>query len=92
MITQLVCSTPHSDNGSNLSSSICGTGCLSKVTSSKLIQPVLIQLVGRTLHSDNGVTGHLSKVTISRLKKLIRHVFTQLVGRTLRLDNGCTVC
>ena len=34
-----------------------GTGRLTKVTSSKLnklIQPVLIQFVGHTLHTDNG--------------------------------------
>ena len=57
----------------------------------KLIQPVLINLAGRTLHSDNGgtfsydigSTGHLSKVTRSKLNKLIQAVFLQLVYRTL---------
>ena len=63
-----------------------GTGRHSKVTSSKLkkvIQPVVIQLVCCTLHSDNssnlssgnngtlrsdnGGTGRLSKVTSSKL-------------------------
>ena len=48
----------------------------------KLIQPVLIHLVGCTLCSDNGgtlsldngCTGRLSKVTSSKLKKLIQPV------------------
>ena len=47
-----------------------------------IIQPVIIQLVVRTLHSDNGDTlrsgnggtGHLAKVTSCKLKNLIRPV------------------
>ena len=59
----------------------------SLVVSKKLIQPVLIQLVGCTLCSDNGgtgVTGCLSKVTSSMLKKLIQPVLIQLVGHVER--------
>ena len=67
MLIQLVGRTLRSYNDGNLCSDNCGTlssdnggtGHLSKVTSSKLkklIRPVLIQLVGRTLHSDNGCT------------------------------------
>ena len=51
MLIQSVGRTPYSDNG--------GIGHLSKVTNCKLkilIHPVLIQLVGRTLHSNNGDT------------------------------------
>ena len=50
VLIQLVGYTRHSDNAGKLSSDNCATGCLSKVTSSKLkklIQPVLIQLVSR---------------------------------------------
>ena len=64
------------------------TGYLSKVTNGKIkkhIQPVLIQLAGRILHSDNGGTftsdncgtGHISKVTNSKLKKLTQTVLIQ---------------
>ena len=57
----------------------------------KVIHPVLIQLVGRTLHSGNGGTlssdnvgtGRLSIVTSSKLKKLIQPVLIQLVVSTL---------
>ena len=70
---------------------------------------MLIWLVCPTLHSDNGCilssdnggTGHLSKVTGSKLKKLlqltliqkelIQPVSIQLVCRTLPLDNGGTL-
>ena len=62
MLIQLVGCTLCSDNGGNLSSrnggnlisDNGGTGHLSKVASrklKKLIQPVLIELVGHTLHS-----------------------------------------
>ena len=44
---------------------------------------MLIQLVVRTLHSENGGTGR-------KLMKLIQPVLTQLIGRTLRSDNGST--
>ena len=57
---------------------------------------MLIQFLGRTLHSNNGDTlssdtsgtGHLSKVTSGKLKRLIHPMLIQLVGRTLRSDNG----
>ena len=60
---------------------------------------MLIQLVGHTLHLDNGCTlcgdhggtGHLSKVTNSKYKKLIQPVLIQLVVRTLYSDNGGTL-
>ena len=66
----------------------------SLVVSKKLIQPVLIQLVGCTLCSDNGgtgVTGCLSKVTSSMLKKLIQPVLIQLIRHGLFSDNGGTL-
>ena len=52
---------------------------------------MLIQLVGRsllsdnggTLSSDNGGTGRLSKVTSNKIKKHIQPVFIQLVALTL---------
>ena len=67
MLIQLVGSTLRSNNGGMVSSGNCGTlssdnggtGHLSNVTGSKLkklIQPVFIQLEGRTLLSDNGDT------------------------------------
>ena len=68
---------------------------------------MLIQLVGRTLHSDNGDilcldkggnlcsdnvgTGHLSIVTSSKLKKLIQLVLTLIVDHTFRSDNSSTL-
>ena len=63
--------------GGNLCSDNGGTGRLSKVTRcklKKLIQPVLIQLVCCSLHSDNDSilssdnvgTGHFSNVTSSK--------------------------
>ena len=59
---------------------------------------MLIQLGVCTLCSDNGGTlragnhgtGHLSKVTNSKLKKLIQLELIQLVGCTLRSDNDGT--
>ena len=45
-------------------------------------------MIVRTLSSDNGGTGHVSKVTSSKLKKLIQLVLIQLVGYTLRSYNG----
>ena len=80
-----------------LSSDNFGSGSLSKVTSSKLkklIQPTLIQLVGRTLlldndgtlSSENGGMGHLSKVASNKVKKLIQPFFIQLVGHTLHSE------
>ena len=79
MFIQLVGHTLHSDNGFNRSSDNNGTGCLSKVTCSKLkqfIQPVLILKVDHTLRTENGGTlssnnsgtAHLSKVTCGKLK------------------------
>ena len=58
---------------------------------------MLIQLAGRTLHSencgsfrsDNDGTGHLFKVTHCKFKKLIQPVLILLVCRTLHSDNGC---
>ena len=57
---------------------------------------MLIQLVGHTrcldndstLSSDNGVTGHLSKITSSNFKKLIQTVLIQLENRTLHSEYG----
>ena len=56
---------------------------------------MLIQLVvdiihsdnGCTLSSDNGGTGHLSKVTSRKLKKLIQPVLIQLVRHSHHSDN-----
>ena len=91
--------TLHSDNCGTFTSDNGGTGDLCKITSSKLeklIQPVLILLVGHTHRSDNdsalsshnGGTGHLSKVTNCKLKKLIQPALIQLVVCTLHSDNG----
>ena len=60
---------------------------------------MLIQLVGHTLHldngctlsADNGGTEHLSKVTGSKCKKLIQPVLIPLVVCTLYSDNGGTL-
>ena len=55
MLIQLGGGTLHSDNSGNLSTDIRSSGHLPKFTSSKLkklIQPVLIQLVGHTLRLD----------------------------------------
>ena len=52
---------------------------------------MLIQLLGRTLNSDNGGSGHLSTVTSSKLKKVIEPVLIQLVGHTIHSDNSSTL-
>ena len=60
---------------------------------------MLIQLVGRTLRSNNcGIlsadsrhSGYLSKVTSSKLKKLIQPVLIQLKRHTLHSDNSDTL-
>ena len=89
MLIQLVGSTLHSCNSCTLRSEYGGTGHLYKETRGmlkKLIQPVVLALVGCTLcsgngsnlisgngailHSDNGGTGCLSKVTSSQINKL----------------------
>ena len=57
---------------------------------------MFIQLVGRTLHSDNGGilssdncgTGRLSYVSSSKLKKLIKPVLIEFVGHILHSNNG----
>ena len=49
-----------------------------------------MHLVGRNVSSDNAGTGHLSKVTSSKLKKIIQPMLVQLVGHTLHTDNGGT--
>ena len=58
---------------------------------------MLVQLVGHTLHSDNGDTfssdnggtGHLSEVTNCKLKILIQPVLIQVGDHT---DNGDILC
>ena len=60
---------------------------------------MLIQLISRTLHSDNhgtlssdiGGTGYLCKVTSKKLKKFIQTELIQLVCCTLHSDNGGTL-
>ena len=80
MLIQLVRCILRSVNGGNLSSNNGGT--LSSDSGG-------IGVVG-ILRSDNGGTGHLSKVTNSKLRKLIQPVLIQLAGCALQSHNGGT--